>query len=93
MSPMPQIKLDCVPSKDPSHAYEYRAIPRPHQQMKMILQQAKRKRLRHRFDVLEVELQEVAIVALFDEDILAVGAAIEDVIVHAGFERGWTGHW
>jgi hypothetical protein len=42
--------------------------------------------------VLGVELQKVRVIALFDKNVLPVGAAVIDVIVHARYKRRWTGH-
>ncbi len=59
----------------------------PHQEVKVIAQQAIGKCPRDRLDVFQVELQKVAIVALFDENVLAIVAAIIDVIVQAVLKR------
>ena len=58
----------------------------------MVFQQAIGIRLRHGLNVLGVEQQKVAVVALFHKDVLAVGAAIVDVIKHTWMEWRWAGH-
>jgi hypothetical protein len=58
----------------------------------MVPQQAIGIRFRDRLDVLDVELQKVRVIALFDKNVLPVGAAVIDVIVHARYKRRWTGH-
>jgi hypothetical protein len=42
--------------------------------------------------VLGVKLQEVGVVAFFDEDVLSIVAAIVDMIILAVSERSWFGH-
>ena len=53
----------------------------PHQKVKVIAQQAVGERPRDRLDVFQVEPQEVAVIAFFDKEILAVIAAIVDMII------------
>jgi hypothetical protein len=60
--------------------------------VKVIFEQAIGIRLCRRLDVLDIQLQEIAIVALLHENVLAVGAAIVDVIEHTRLEWRWTGH-
>jgi hypothetical protein len=47
----------------------------------MVFQQAIRERLSNGFDVFSIELQEIVIIALLEKDVLAVGAAIVDMVI------------
>ena len=60
--------------------------------MKMISQQAKRERVRDGLDVFRVQIHEVGVVAFLDENILAIVAAIVDVVVGVVEKRGRAGH-
>ena len=60
--------------------------------MKVISQQGISKGIRDWFDVFRVQIHEVGVVAFLDENILAIRAAIVDVIVGIVEERGRTGH-
>ncbi len=58
----------------------------------MVSEQAVREGVRERCNVLDVEVQKMRIIAFFDENILAVGPAIVNVI-EAVIEQGrWTRH-
>ena len=61
----------------------------PHQDVKVVTQQAIGVGVGDGPDVLGVELEEMAVVAIFAEEVLAVVAAVVDVIVGVVFERGF----
>ena len=63
-----------------------------HQNVKVIFEQAIGICLCRWLDVLDIQLQEIAIVVLLHKNILAVGAAIVDVIKHTRLEWWWAGH-
>ena len=54
--------------------------------MEMVPQQAVGECIRNRADMKRLQLQEIGVVPIFVEDILAVVAAIVDMIVLARFE-------
>ncbi len=59
----------------------------PNQKMKMILQQAIGKSFGNRLNVMRVEFEKVDVVAFFNKNILAVVAAIVDVVILARLKR------
>src|SRR5262249_51532738 len=63
-----------------------------HQHMKVILEQAISVGVGDRRDVAGVQPEEMAVVTLLKEQVLAVVAAVVDVIVAAGLERNRFGH-
>ena len=60
--------------------------------MKVVAQQAVGVGIGHGQDVVGVEFEKVAVVAFFEEDVLAVVAAVKDVIVLVVLERDGLGH-
>lgn len=56
--------------------------------MKMILEQAIRKRLGNRLEIFGVQLHEIAIVAGFDKDIFAIDPAAIDMKELVGYKGG-----
>ncbi len=48
--------------------------------MKMVFQQAVSKRICHRRDMPCIEFQEIVVIPILDEDILAINAAVVDVV-------------
>lgn len=68
------------------------AVSNPHQQMKVVPQQAVGKCFGHRGNVFGVEFQKIGIVALFDKEVGSVDPAIIDMIVLTRFKGNYGLH-
>ena len=60
--------------------------------MKMISNRAIRKSIRNRDDVPLIQSQEIRVISFLNKNILAIRAAIVDVVISIVEQRGWTGH-
>jgi hypothetical protein len=60
--------------------------------MKMISQQAVGKSIRNGNNMFFVQFQEILVVAFLNENILAIRAAVVDVIIGIVEQRGGAGH-
>lgn len=61
--------------------------------MEVVSQQAKREGICNWLDVFPIQIHEMGVVALLDENILAIIAAIVDVVIGVVEERGRTTHF
>lgn len=60
--------------------------------MKVVSQQTIRECVGDRLDVFCIQIQEILVIALLNENILAVVAAVVDVVVSIVEQRGRAGH-
>ena len=60
--------------------------------MEVISQKAKREGICNWLDVFRVQIHEVGVITFLDENILAIVAAIVDVVIGVVEERGRTTH-
>jgi len=64
----------------------------PHQQVKVVAQQAIGVGLDNGLDIVSVQLQEIAVIALLDKEVFPVVVAVIDVIIPAPLQGTRLGH-